>query len=277
MKLHITTSGKYLALLLAAWIIVNSIILWVRYEPIPANLQLTVGSETLQMVFVKGGTFQLGESEEVLEGEDNFTRKWLAEQMPKHQVTLSDYYIGACEVTQGLWQEVMGNNPSAIKGKHLPVTNVSWHEAQLFIEALSQRTGRHFRLPTDAEWVYAARGGEKQSSQRYAGSNHLYEVAWAKGNAGETVHNVMQKLPNSLGIYDMCGNVMEWCHDWYGPYPNNSETNPKGCPIGEYKVAHGGAWRASEIFCLPSIRTYDDPAKGYNYLGFRLVLDASTY
>ena len=140
-----------MALLLAAWIIVNSIVLWVRYEPIPANLQLTIGTETLQMVFVKGGTFQLGESEEALEGEDNFTRKWLAEQMPKHQVTLSDYYIGACEVTQGLWQEVMGNNPSATKGKHLPVTNVSWHEAQLFIEALSQRTGRHFRLPTDAD------------------------------------------------------------------------------------------------------------------------------
>ena len=222
MKLHITTSGKYLALLLAAWIIVNSIVLWVRYEPIPANLQLTVGSETLQMVFVKGGTFQLGESEEVLEGEDNFTRKWLAEQMPQHQVTLSD-----------------------------PVTDISWQEAQLFIEALNQRTGRHFRLPTDAEWVYAAREGEKQSAFRYAGSDHLYEVAWAKGNAEGSIHNVMQKQPNALGIYDMCGNVMEWCHDWYGPYPNNSETNPTGSPIGVYKVAHGGAWRASEIFCLP--------------------------
>lgn len=273
MKYRITTPDKYLTALLVLWLIVNSLILWVRYEPVPANLRLTVGSETLHMALVKGGTFLLGESEAALEGEDNFTRKWLKEQMPQHQVTLSDYYIGTCEVTQGLWQEVMGSNPSAIKGKDLPVTNITWHEALQFIEALNRRTGRHFRLPTDAEWVYAARGGEERNTFRYAGSNHLYEVAWAKGNAEGTTHNVMQKQPNSLGIYDMCGNVMEWCYDWYAPYPDTDEVNPTGPSAGEYKVAHGGAWRASEVFCLPSIRTYDLPAKGYDYLGFRLAMD----
>lgn len=274
MKYRITTSGKYLASLLGIWMIVNSLILWVRYDPAPTSLQLTIGIETVRMVLVKGGTFALGESEEALEGEDNFTRKWLGEQMPKHQVTLSDYYIGSSEVTQGLWQEVMGSNPSATKGEDLPVTNITWYEALQFIEALNRRTNRHFRLPTDAEWVYAARGGEEQNTFRYAGSDHLYEVAWAKGNAEGTTHNVMQKQPNSLGIYDMCGNVMEWCYDWYAPYPNADEINPTGPSTGEYKVAHGGAWRASEVFCLPSIRTYDLPAKGYDYLGFRLAMDA---
>ena len=254
MKYRITTSGKYLVALLGIWMIVNSLILWVRYAPAPTNLQLTIGTETVRMVLVKGGTFALGESEEALEGEDNFTRKWLEEQMPKHQVTLSDYYIGSSEVTQGLWQEVMGSNPSATKGKDLPVTNITWHEALQFIEALNRRTGRHFRLPTDAEWVYAAQGGEKQNAFRYAGSDHLYEVAWAKGNSG--------------------GNVMEWCYDWYAPYPSSDEMNPTGPSTGEYKVAHGGAWRASEVFCRPSIRAYDLPAKGYNYLGFRLAMDA---
>lgn len=274
MKYRITTSGKYLASLLGIWMIVNSIILWVRYDPAPTNLQLTIGTETLCMVFVKGGTFVLGESEEALEGEDTFARKWLGEQMPQHQVTLSDYYIGTCEVTQGLWQEVMGSNPSDTKGEDLPVTNITWHEALQFIEALNRRTGQHFRLPTDAEWVYAARGGEEQNAFRYAGSNHLYEVAWAKGNSEGTPHSVMQKQPNSLGIYDMCGNVMEWCYDWYASYPNSDEINPTGPSTGEYKVAHGGAWRASEMFCRPSIRTYDLPDKGYDYLGFRLAMDA---
>lgn len=188
--------GKCFGLLLGIWIIANSIILWVRYEPNPDTLEVAVGKEKLKMVLVKGGTFRLGETEAALVGETQFATKWLKEQMPQHRVTLSDYYIGVCEVTQGLWKEVMKNNPSKMKGDNLPVTDVSWYDALQFGEALNLRTKLNFRLPTDAEWVYAARSGERQEHYRYAGSDVLYDVAWAKGNAEKCVH---AGLPGGIG------------------------------------------------------------------------------
>ena len=191
-----------------------------------------------EMVFVQGGTFTMGCTDE--QGSDCYKN-----EKPAHQVTLSDYYIGKYEVTQGLWKTVMGSNPSSFIncGDDCPVENVSWEECIEFISKLNQLTGKRFRLPTEAEWEYAARGGSKASYQtKYAGSNALGEVAWYNGNSNSQTHTVGTKKPNALGIYDMSGNVWEWCNDWYGDYSSGGVTNPKGAATGSYRVIRGGSW-----------------------------------
>lgn len=173
------------------------------------------------MVAVEGGTFTMGAtSEQGSDARDN--------EKPAHKVTLSDYYIGQTEVTQALWEAVMGSNPSYRRGDNLPVEQVSWDDCQEFIQKLNQLTGKQFRLPTEAEWEYAARGRRKSRGYKYAGGNDIGLVAWYSGNSGYETHLVATKQANELGIYDMSGNVWEWCNDWYGDYQSSSRSDPQG-------------------------------------------------
>ena len=218
---------------------------------------------SIDMVRVEAGTFTMGATAEMEDPEDD--------EKPTHRVTLSnDYYIGKYEVTQGLWQAVMGNNPSNFKGDNLPVEQVSWYECQDFLSKLNRLTGKKFRLPTEAEWEYAARGGNKSRGYQYSGSNNLSDVAWYRVNSGDKTHAVGTKQANELGIYDMSGNVWEWCQDWYGNYSSSSQTNPTGATSGSDRVVRGGSWDYYAWLCRSSYR-YVAP----NYrcgLGLRLVL-----
>ena len=155
------------------------------------------------MVYVQGGTFMMGATSE--QGSDAYDN-----EKPAHQVTLSSFSIGRYEVTQEEWQAVMGSNPSWFKGPKRPVENVSWDDCQAFIKKLNEMTGKQFRLPTEAEWEFASRGGIKSQGYKYSGSNNLNSVAWYADNSGNTTHDVGQESPNELGIYDMSGNVWEW-------------------------------------------------------------------
>ena len=199
----------------------------------------TVNGVSFKMIAVRGGTFQMG-------SDDSYENL-----RPVHQVTLSDYYIGETEVTQELWTAVMGSNPSHFTGNmQLPVENVSWYDCQTFISRLNQLTGKTFRLPTEAQWVYAVRGGNKSKGYTYSGSNEIDEVAWYYDNSDLTTHPVKTKAPNELGIYDMTGNVFEWCSDWYGPYSSAAQTDPTGPATGDYRINCGASWLSSAEDCL---------------------------
>lgn len=195
-----------------------------------------------------------------------------SDEKPTHQVTLSDYYIGETEVTQALWKAVMGRNPSNFSGTNLPVEMVSWDDCQIFITKLNQLTGKNFRLPTEAEWEYAARGGQKSRGYKYAGSNTLSDVAWYWDNSSSKTHPVKQKQANELGLYDMSGNVSEWCQDWYGKYGSAAQTNPIGPSSGSNRVFRGGSWFNSASYCRVAYRVSDSPGNRICYLGFRVVL-----
>ena len=236
-----------------------------------------------EMVFVKGGTFTMGCTDE----QGNDCRD---DEKPAHQVTLSDYYIGKFEVTQGFWKKVMGSNPSFFKncGDDCPVESVSWNDCQEFISKLNQLTGKRFRLPTEAEWEYAARGGSKASFQtKYAGGNALGEVAWYLDNcdvnySGDIeiegrklgTHTVGTKKPNALGIYDMNGNVWERCNDWYGDYSSGGVTNPKGASTGSDRVIRGGSWINYSHDNRVSNRFINDPSFRYDNYGLRLTFSS---
>ena len=232
------------------------------------NKTVSVGGVSLKMVAVQGGTFQMGAA---ADDEDAYD-----DEKPQHAVTLADYYIGQTEVTQALWKVVMGanNNPSHFIGDALPVENVSWNDCQEFIAKLNEATGMTFRLPTEAEWEYAARGGNKSGGFTYAGSNTLDEVAWYSANSAEKTHAVASKKANGLGLYDMSGNVYEWCSDWYGEdyYTNSTSFSPQGPESGSSRVLRGGSWYFNAQDCRVSYRYCDDPDfRDYNY-GLRLVL-----
>ena len=236
-------------------------------QPVPdasstGNQTFTVNGVSFTMIAVKGGTFTMGATLE--QGSDAYNDK------PTHQVTLSDYYIGETEVTQELWQAVMGSNPSDFSGTNLPVEGVSWNDCQTFITKLNQLTGKNFRLPTEAEWEYAARGGQKSRGYEYAGSNTLSDVAWY--NSGSKTHPVKQKQANELGLYDMSGNVYEWCQDYYGSYSSNAQTNPTGPSSGSYRVNRGGGWDSSASYCRVADRSCNSPGLRDYALGFRVVL-----
>ena len=228
------------------------------------NLTFTVGGVSFTMVYVPGGTFTMGATSE--QGSDAWN-----DEKPTHSVMLSSYYIGQTEVTQALWTAVMGNNPSYFKGDSRPVENVSWNDCQTFISRLNAKTGKQFRLPTEAEWECAARGGQSGGS-KYAGSDNISNVAWYDDNSGGETHNVATKSPNGLGIYDMSGNVREWCQDWYGNYSSSSQTNPKGPSNGANRVYRGGSWLFNAGLCRVSIRFNFTPSYSCNDLGLRLVL-----
>ena len=218
------------------------------------------------MVYVEGGTFTMGATAEQGSDADK-------EEKPSHKVTLSSYYISKYEVTQQLWQAVMGSNPSWYKGdKRRPVEQVSWEDCQEFIRKLNELTGRGFRLPTEAEWEYAARGGKKSRGYKYSGSDKLSDVAWIEDNSGGTTHPVGQKSPNELGLYDMSGNVMEWCQDWWGDYSSGSQSNPTGPKSGSGRVVRGGSRGQFDCWCRVSSRSYLDPSRNVDVFGFRLAL-----
>ena len=229
------------------------------------SARFTVNGVSFEMVRVEGGTFRMGAT---AEQEDE---AW-DDEMPVHSVTLSSYYIGKTEVTQALWQAVMGSNPSRSRGADLPVENVSWDDCQEFIRKLNSMTGQNFRLPTEAEWEFACRGGNNSRGYKYSGSNNLGSVAWYDGNSGGKTHSVATKSPNELGIYDMSGNVWEWCSDWYGDYSSDAQTNPKGPVSGSYRVGRGGSWFSRVRDCRSSIRFNNNPTNRNNNLGLRLAL-----
>lgn len=233
----------------------------------------TVNGVSFTMVRVEGGTFMMGATEEQgSDAEDN--------EKPAHQVTLSTYSIGETEVTQELWQAVMGSNPSKYKGNKRPVERVRWYDCQDFIRKLNAATGKTFRLPTEAEWEYAARGGNRSRGYKYAGSNDIESVAWYRENSynkGESIpdyipHEVGTKLSNELGLYDMSGNVSEWCQDWNGSYSSRSQTNPKGPESGEHRQTRGGNHVSHTGDCRVSNREAIWPSIHNYNLGLRLVL-----
>ena len=225
------------------------------------NKTFTVNGVSFEMVFVAGGTFQMGSND----GESR--------ERPVHSVTLSDYYIGQTEVTQELWQAVMGSNPSfsGFVGAKNPVNYVSWNDCQEFVSKLNRLTGGRFRLPTEAEWEYAARGGNKSRGYKYSGSDDLGSVAWYKDNSGREVHPVGSKSANELGLYDMSGNVWEWCSDWDGSYSSSPQTNPTGASQGSYRVNRGSGWSGDATYCRVANRGGSGPAFSSGSLGLRLA------
>ena len=229
-----------------------------------SNGTLTVNGIKYNMVWVDGGTFRMGATSE--QGST-----WDYEK-PVHSVTLSGYYIGKTEVTQALWKAVMGSNPSEFKGDNRPVESVSWDDCQAFIRKLNALTGQNFRLPTEAEWEFACRGGNNSRGYKYSGSNYIDNVAWHDGNFGDKTHPVATKSPNELGIYDMSGNVWEWCADWYGDYSSGRQTNPKGPYDGSRRVRRGGCWYFGAGNCRSSNRSNYNPTYRNYYLGLRLAL-----
>ena len=233
-----------------------------------ANQSFTVNGVTFTMIAVEGGTFQMGATSE--QGSDAYSY-----ESPVHSVTLSDYHIGETEVTQELWEAVMGSNPSGFSGyPQRPVEYVSWNDCQEFITKLNNLTGKNFRLPTEAEWEYAARGGNKSKGYKYSGSNTINDVAWDYDNSGDKTHDVKTKQANELGIYDMSGNVLEWCQDWYrnNYYSNSPSTNPTGPTSGSYRVLRGGSWNYNARFCRVSYRHFYYPDYRSKSSGFRLIL-----
>mgnify|MGYP002729777738 FL=1 len=180
--------------------------------------------------------------------------------------------MGKYEVTQALWKAVMGRKPSFFEGDNLPVEWVSWNDCQKFISKLNKMTGRRFRLPTEAEWEYAARGGKKSRGYQYSGSSNISDVAWYDGNSGSKTHPVGTKQANELGIYDMSGNVYEWCQDSYVSYVSASQTNPTGAVSGAFPVGRGGGWNCIARGCRSAFRYGYAPDDRDSYLGLRLVL-----
>ena len=229
-----------------------------------SNYVLRVGNVAYNMKRVEGGTFTMGATSEMSEPD--------SDEKPTHQVTLSSYFIGETEVTQALWQAVMGNNPSYFKGDDLPVERVGWDDCQTFINKLNNLTGQRFRLPTEAEWEFAARGGNRSNHTQYSGSGSLDEVAWYDGNSGNKTHPVKTKKTNELGVYDMSGNVWEWCQDWYGSYSSSSQYNPTGPSSESRRVHRGGSWIIAARGCRSSYRRGRTPDYRFDDLGLRLAL-----
>lgn len=234
-------------------------------DEVGENRTFTVNGVSFTMVAVKGGTFTMGATSEQTGAK--------SDESPTHLVTLSDYYIGETEVTQELWQAVMGSNPSDFTGNlQRPVERVSWNDCQTFITKLNALTGETFSLPTEAEWEYAARGGNKAQGYLYSGSNTISDVAWYTSNSSNTTHPVKTKQPNELGIYDMSGNVWEWCSDWDGSYSSSAQTDPVGPSSGSNRVLRGGSWNHSATCCRVAYRNANTPTFVYYSYGLRLSL-----
>ena len=233
----------------------------------PIEETIVVNGVSFTMVLVDGGTFTMGATEE----QTGVARR---NEYPPHEVTLSSYYIGKIEVTQELWLAVTGGNPSYFQGDlQRPVENVTMFDCAKFVDMLSELTGKVFRLPTEAEWEYAARGGNLSRHFRYAGSDDVKSVAWYEDVSEGMPHPVALLAPNELGLYDMCGNVCEWCQDWYYMYDGAAQVNPVGPESGYVNVVRGGSCYCSPDGCRVSTRySYDPYEKAYD-LGLRLVMN----
>lgn len=231
------------------------------------NLIFTVNGCQFSMVYVDGGSFNMGATSE--QGSDAEP-----DEKPVRNVAVGNFYIGKFEVTQGLWRAVMGNNPSQFQSDdNFPVENVSWNDCQTFIAKLNQLTGRTFRLPTEAEWEYSARGGRMSRGYKYAGGNSVRKVAWLTGNSRKKTHSVGQKWPNELGLYEMSGNVWEWCQDWYDACADTySDSVSDSVRCG--RILRGGAWSSNARHCRVSYRNGINPDYKYGDFGLRLCLSA---
>lgn len=247
-------------------------------EMVGANKVFTVHGVTFTMVFVESGSFTMGATAEQQEPFDD--------EKPPHRVTLTkDFYIDETEVTQALWKAVMGFTPTASGpqwstanglGDDFPAYNISYEDVQQFISRLSSLTGAQFRMPTEAEWEYAARGGSKSKGYQYSGSNTLSDVAWYGSNSGKKTHAVKTKKSNELGLYDMSGNVFEWCSDWKGNYTSSPAVDPTGADSGSYRVCRGGCWGNAARVCRVTSRDGYGPSSYYIGInGFRLALSSS--
>lgn len=247
------------------------------------------------MVYVEGGTFLMGAQSEDANAPGYDSDAYDDNESPVHSVTVSSFYMGKYEVTQGMWEYVMsysgkaadgtqmsayasdvwlGENPSSTygAGDNYPAYYVSYDDiVDIFLPRLNKITGKTFRLPTDAEWEYAARGGNKSKGYKYSGSNLVDYVAWYDGNSGSATHEVATKQPNELGIYDMSGNVWEWCYDWKGTYSSAAQNDPAGPDSASYRVKRGGGWLFNAANCRVSYRAGSTPSFRYDNLGFRLV------
>ena len=229
------------------------------------NLRTIVNDAPIEMIEVKGGTFMMGDQ----------TRQ-NKDALPLHRITLNSYYVGRTEVTQKLWTAVMGYNNSHFKGDYRPVENIDYEEIQTFLKKLNEATGINFRLLTEAEWEFAARGGLQTKGYVYSGSNKLDEVGWTgDSNPTHTTHNVANKQPNELGIYDMTGNVWEWCSDYNGPYSDKDQKNPKGPTKATWHQARGGGYSHFSYWCQLAYRDLQYPSGKGDGLGFRLAMDAT--
>ena len=223
--------------------------------------------DKIDMVYVEGGKFMMG-----LEGHDRES-----DDQPVHEVTLSDFYIGKYPVTQALWEAVLGDRPAFFRhddSDNKPVEFISWHKIQEFLQKLNRLTGKKYRLPTEAQWEYAARGGNKSKGYQYAGSDNINDVGWYEGNSKGHTQPVGHKAPNELGIYDMSGNVWEWCNDWYDKnyYQNSPSEDPKGPISGTRGVIRGGSWSYPEWISRVSFRNYSTQTNFPPDVGLRLAL-----
>lgn len=231
-----------------------------------SNLPTPIKELIDNMVRVEGSTFMMGATPE--QGEEAFN-----DEKPTHRVTLSTFYIGRYPVTQEQWKAVMGSNPSYFQGERHPVEQVNWMDCQDFVQKLSEMTGMTFRLPTEAEWEYAARGGKKSKGYKYSGGDLLPQVAWYNDNSGSTSHEIGQKSPNELGLYDMSGNIWEWVQDWKGDFTEGDQINPTGPETGDERICRGGGWNREHDRCRVSYRGDDLPDLRYRSLGLRVVLE----
>ena len=226
-----------------------------------ARGEFNIKGVTFKMIRVKGGMFLMG------------SNSGFNDEQPVHEVRVNSFSIGQTQVTQELWEVVMGTNPSSFKGNKKPVENVSWNDCQTFIQKLNKLTGKQFRLPTEAEWEFAARGGILSKGCTFSGSDSIDEVAWYEDNSGVTTHDVGIKSPNELGIYDMSGNVWEWCQDWYAGdyYSYCVDNNPIGAASGSNRVNRGGGWYYNATSCRVANRGSYTPTGTYDNIGFRLA------
>ena len=230
----------------------------------------TVEGVSFKMVKVEGGTFTMGATAEQGATEPQPNEK------PAHEVTVGDFWIGETEVTQALFETVTGYNPSFTRWPECPVDKISWKDCNAFLETLNELTGLEFRLPKEAEWEYAARGGKLSKGYKYAGSDNIEEVAWLVSNAEEKSHPVASKKPNELGLYDMSGNVFEWCEDKYlmydGSEPQYSQKMLKSDIKREFHIERGGCWNYGPTMCRVSYRHAGNYTHMYAYDGMRLAL-----
>lgn len=247
-------------------------ILWEKHSPTITekhsqnSIPIQVKGVTFYMIPVKGGDFLMGAG---MEQGDDF---W-PEEKPQHEVSLSDFLIAETPVTQELWNAIMTSNPSQFNDNRNPVENVSWNDCQKFINKLNELTGKSFSLPTEAQWEYAARGGQDSKGYKYSGSNSLISVGWSLVSRVRTTQCVKTKDPNELGIYDMSGNVWEWCLDKYYEYNRRKSVNPIGTSATSHHIRRGGCWAISARHCRVTSR--DEQAANHRspHQGFRLVLN----